>query len=60
MIFAMPYKIHNGSGGPTRVFALPTATYMDRIDLRGKSSATQATFSLIALSLSTMLLYCFN
>ncbi len=31
LIIAAPYKLYNGSGGPTRAFALPADTYRKRV-----------------------------
>ncbi len=44
-IFAVPYNIHDGSGAPTRAFALPTDEFRDRTR-RDLSSAAAAAASL--------------
>ena len=49
MIVAVPYKIAGGSGGPTRAFAIPSATYRARVDV-GSNRANAAPGSMQSLT----------
>ena len=62
MIVAVPYKIHGGSGGPVRVFALPSATYAARVDIGGGGSGGSNRFAfapacMVALASAAMVLF---
>ncbi len=49
-IFAVPYNIHDGSGAPTRAFALPTDEFRDRARRDLTSAAAAASFPSFAVA----------
>ena len=57
-IIAVPYKIQDGSGGPVRAFALPTATYAARINIQGDAPRISSSFAVAGIALLVAL--CWN
>ena len=59
-IFAVPYNIHDGSGAPTRAFALPDHLFRDRQRREAENAAGAKHLSLKAIAVATSLLLLIN